>query len=76
MKLSLATLSAAVTSAQTLSFWAGVENKFWKSLQGFSNIILYSDNHKIDLINHKQIIEKFWIELCNMLIFPFPKKVF
>lgn len=77
MKLSWATLPAAVTSAQTLSFWAEVENKFWKkSIRGFSNIILYNDNHKIDLINPKQIIQKFWIELYNMLIFPSPKKAF
>lgn len=60
MKPSSATPPAAVTSAQTLSFWAGVENKLRKkSLQGVSNIVLYNDNHKIDLINHKQIIEKF-----------------
>lgn len=75
MKRSLATPPAAVTSAQTFSFRAGVENKpRKKSLRGVSNIILYNDNHKIDLIN--QIIEKFWIELYNMLIFPSPKKVF
>ena len=41
MKLSLATLPAAVTSAQTLSFWAEVENKFWKKVYEVLAILFY-----------------------------------
>lgn len=58
MKLSLATLLAVVTSVQTLSFQAGMENKFQKKVCEMLALllILYNDDHKIHLINHKQII--------------------
>ena len=79
MKLSLATLLAVVTSVQTLSFQAGMENKFQKKVCEMLAIllILYNDNHKIYLINHKQIIIERNTKLsCNIPIFSSPKKAF